>query len=412
MASPPRVDAVMVGPQASGKTVYMQYVNQIHTVADLDKDKWSLGGLLPERIAHVQKMAVVDPGLLEKPSLSVQQQAPGPWDHPRLFNSDPTKLVEIHQTIGGPVKQARSKGDRLRVHFADLPGEWARVYRRDLGPQEPELAERVDKKAREVLRVLESARLVVLFVPYWSLLPQGFMQKLIEKKNPVLRRIICSTSMFQEGAQTNEPDWDKASDAIENASRDLEAWLQVLLGDCSGPFDWLVLLSQFQQESVIPLLDMYSEGLGTRVWTGFEGILKQARNPGPTFKGDITALSWLLNGVNQHSMDLLRRVAEKGTVRWPTTLTALEQLRKLLPDLDLLLTNTGQARKLSSRLRSVTVFPHNTASITFDTRLPSASPSNIDEDRRLQDKLWDLRMCYDVLMWIVLQTRAHEIWPP
>ena len=412
--SVPSVDAVFIGPQSSGKSVFMTYVQLMDQLASRyetelhEKESWSLKGALGERIERPVLVNQLDIGLMGKhgggaiqpPSLGPNGSIPRP---------DPTKHALIYKTGLGDSKRFML-GDRLDFSFADLPGEWAPLRKERLktgathGPVSPDPDSVVGglepHHARLVHGMLARSKVIVLFVPFWSLLPQHHLFKMLGSGR--FDRQLWSTSIpvatgaRHHGEDLPPIDTHASQDAVEQAGTDLECWLNEALDKVRGKHHWVVVLSQFQPSVASAMLSSFSSNLGSKWMSAYEMLFERIRKEVPYRAYNLPWLSQQTADLDRLTRGLIHDIVGRARAEHTQDdLIALRQLGRLDERIREEATGTSRGLGLSSRVKSLSILPLNTIR---DDGLGHWRP--------------DLRMCHDVLMWIILLTRAHRIWAP
>lgn len=388
--------ACLIGPQAAGKSIYAQYLGGFLRE---EPHAWTLRPYL-QRLTGGLRVAAVDPPEyipLLPPVPAVNRTA-------RFYRVEGTRDI-LHFAARGSRERRRMAGE-LEVHFFDVPGEWAQ---RRFGARRPESpappsgqgqggAGEKSESPDALETLLGGTHLFVLFVPFWALLPVRWLAN----TGCDLGEVLWATSLAQEGARGGI-DAARVREAADAAHADVEAWVRALEHCAPERFDLLVVLSQFQEQSVRGLLDAYLPGLGERTWQAYQECLAV---PAGQVQGDVRELAGRLDELREIGFELLGAIDATRSGADPLRggeAPALDMLHRLLPLYDLVEANALRAAR--RRARTVAIYPLNTV------RLDRANQDLFARGAEA-DVLGDFRMCEDVLWWILLQLAGHRIWMP
>jgi hypothetical protein len=383
--------ACLVGPQAAGKTVYSQYLEKYSAG---DRHLWTLRSQLANaagRLTFSQITATRRPLLDLVPAARTE-------DSRRFWRASGTKDLVVFQATSRRARQSLTE-----TSFFDIPGE------------------AVGRRLPDLNKVLAQTRAVVLFVPVWGLLPAGWL------KSTGYRTLYPDPAAAKGPDGVSQPSWgtslhteldrgtaeDPIADpeghrriqfgrAIDRLGEHLEQWCNKLLELSPRGSDLLIVLSQFQREPFEALYDAYFESrAGSDTWDQYDGLLGAPEAGGEG--ADLAAVTEKLqraSAIGRSLIDHIRRqAANLPRAGAPGVCETL--LRFCRPPGNL---RRGELAELE-KFRSVSILPLNVVSIR--TREDWALWSDEDNDAT---SLAEMRMCEDLLWWILLHQRGHEIW--
>jgi hypothetical protein len=362
--------ACLVGPQAAGKTVFADYLRQY---APGQEHVWSMvplmraatGNLTVRTVSEVARL-----GVLGGQASRVEMGHSGHRFHRGAGTKD---IVQLQAAVGRDIAQ------ELSITFFDVPGEWAQKH--------------AASETDAMHQLLERTQLFVLFVSFWGLLPGKWLEANVLD---VLGPEIWGTSMAG-GASGGDPRY--VSQAIQAIHTDARTWIQSILALGKSNMDILIVLSQFQRSTTVPLLDAFSDGLGTKTWDRYEA-LQTPIGPREASLGDLARHIEMTEAVGRELLTQIEaRSRELGM--WSDVSFVAELAR---------LGGRGGnqmqwQRKHQAKVRSWSLLPMNVLAITSET-----GPRWYEHG--IGDGLEDFRMCEDVLWWLMLHLKAQELWRP
>lgn len=349
----------LVGPQAAGKTTYSQYLAEYSAH---ERHQWSMVSHLRAAAGDLSISAVKEVDRLG-PSPRVPAVMASRCRFGRVAGTRDIVFLEA---------QVQSRGStQLAIPVFDVPGEWARSAKRQAGDP------------LELL--LHKSDLFVFFISYWGLLPSMWLESNVSS---VLGHEVWGTSMAGGG----EFGVKQAALAIE---QDVSAWIDEIMVRGAPGMDILVVLSQFQDSTVVPLLNAFDPGLGDEIWRNYDEQLRR-EPPG------MLSLHQLARHVAQTEaigQQLLQRIQAraKATQTWSDRSVVAQLLGFGQPA-----KRQGQRRE-RSKVRSWSILPMNILKIT-------AQNYHEWQHSGCGDPYLDFRMCEDVLWWSMLHLKAHEFW--
>ena len=388
--------ACLTGAQASGKTIYSQYLERCFTRAEHD---WSLGRLFalashelelcqPEIVGHTSIGGMNQQEVAEgKVVFGDAKVAAERHRHRGYTHADGTTTIKHLKTSAArKVQSGQGRQQSLGVDFIDVPGEWASTFGSN-GEDD------------ELLRVLKKTSVFVLFVPFWSLIPlelvEANLSVQLDANGTTLSAILGGTSA--RGSNVRES-YQKAHDHTR-------AWVSRLESVAAKrDIHVLVVLSQFQEDVVRNLVSVAVErgGMSPELsgwWDELDATLSTSNMPSHTDERVIAEFAERLSSCRASNMRML--AALSASQHESPTLTALN---RLLAFSEVLVVDGAAAGR--KRMRSVDVFPLNVVRLSEHEDLPDAS--QIGE---VSPVPVDHRMCYDVLCWLLIQLHGEEVWP-
>ncbi len=384
--------ACLVGPQAAGKTVYSQYLERYSAA---DPHRWTLRSELAHAAGRLTFSQIT----------SVRRRLIGDVVSPRA--SDPRRFRRAAGTkdlVTFEATSRRKQQNLTEIHFFDVPGE-AVGY-----AQLPDLR-----------KVLMGTRAVAMFVPVWGLLPAGWLKGAgystlyapLPQENPADPPVMPSwgTSLHADlyRGTPEQPVADpealrraQFADAVDLLGKHVEQWCNLLLELVPVGSDLLIVLSQFQKEPFEALFDAYFQSsAGTEVWKQYDDLL--GRPPASSAAVDLETVAGKLQRTSSIGRDLLGRVISQAA-NLPAAGPAgvCETLLRFYRPPGAV--RRGEQAELE-KFRSVSVLPLNVVAIRTQRDWELWSGESEDASG-----LADMRMCEDLLWWILLHQRGHEIW--
>jgi hypothetical protein len=364
--------ACLVGPQAAGKTVFADYLRgyvpgEAHRWSMVPHMRAATGDLLIRAVHEVARA-----GIWDEPGRETVQ-TPGR----RFARATGTKdIVQLQASVG------RDIGPQLSIPVFDVPGEWARwAQGTSVLPSDP------------MPMLLERTGLFVVFVSFWGLLPGSWIDNNVRQ---VLGTEIWGLSLAG-GVGGSDPILIRQ--AIDAIQADVGAWLRSILSFGAKDMDILIVLSQFQESTVVPLLNAFDPGLGTETWDRYHAILTEAA-PRRVALHDLARRISMTEDVGR---TLLQRIEARSKQEglWNDRSIAAELIRLGDPNEQ----RIQLERKNRAKVRSLSILPMNVLAI-------NEANATRWYDERIGDGLEDFRMCEDVLWWLMLHLKAHEFWRP
>jgi hypothetical protein len=383
--------ACLVGPQAAGKTVYSQYLEKY---SGGDRHLWTLRSQLAHAAGRLTFSQITT---TRRPLLDLVPAA-RTEDARRFWRASGTKDLVVFQATSRRARQSLTE-----THFFDIPGE------------------AVGRRLPDLNKVLAQTRAVVLFVPVWGLLPAGWL------KNTGYRTLYPDPAAANGPEGATQPSWgtslhaeldpgtaeDPIADpeghrrlqfgrAIDRLGEHLDQWCNKLLELSPRGSDLLIVLSQFQREPFEALYDAYFESrAGSDTWNQYDELLGARAAEGEG--ADLAAATEKLQQASRIGQDLLdqvrRQAANLPQAGAPGVCQTLLRFSRPAGNL-----RRGELAELD-KFRSVSILPLNVVSIR--TRQDWQLWSDEDNDAT---SLAEMRMCEDLLWWILLHQRGHEIW--
>lgn len=363
--------ACLIGPQAAGKSVYAQYLRSYDPA---DRHHWSMRRVLRRAAGNLTftRVADEDREVLVEATMGPAATPPGRFSQP-----NPTKDLILFSA--NPAKLGETSSPRAPLHFFDVPGEAVALLDQLVNPG-------------RLKTMMQKTRVVVFFVPFWGLLPGPWLERegyeaLFPPAGPQKPGWATSLSL----------DRDDFSKAVTSVESHVLGWMRYVLNAVGANTDLMLVLSQFQRESVVTLLNAFFGGDGgENIWRAYdEALASEPAADAPS----TTVLAKTLRTVSALGFELLDGiVAASGKDRGHSTVCECLQA---------LWRRSGgpaeEAGKLA-RIRSVSILPLNVIAVR--------SQAEWDTWSGQQDatKLADLRMCEDLLWWILLHQRGHELW--
>jgi hypothetical protein len=166
--------------------------------------------------------------------------------------------------------------------------------------------------------------------------------------------------------------------------------------------DLLIVLSQFQQEPFEALFNAYFQSqAGSDVWKQYDDLLGAAQTD--TLTATLASVAEKLQRTSAIGRDLLARVNRQATnLPGAGPAEVCQTLLRFYRPLGAV--RRGEQAELN-KFRSVSVLPLNVVAIR--TQSDWDLWSGEDQDAT---SLAEMRMCEDLLWWILLHQRGHEIW--
>jgi hypothetical protein len=268
----------------------------------------------------------------------------------------------------------------FEVGMLDIPGGWAA---RDAG-----------QRFAAMRTLLGRTRRYVLFVPCWALLPRPWLQ---QHALAVLGDNVWATSLGAGPLERADP--GLVQQAVDVVATEMRAWMDALGTFAPRGADVFVALSQMQAEWFVPLFDAFADGLGTRTWAAYEHALHGGPVASPLpLHGYVQRID-ACGAVGRRFLQELRTAMEKlGSWNEDSVGAGVTGLLRL-----------GDGARPSrtaahSRLRLRGLLPLNVVAIR------GAGKAQWHQHGR-GDDLRELRMCQDLLDWLVLDRHASALWP-
>jgi hypothetical protein len=398
--APPRIEQVLaqlgrwaclVGPQSAGKTVYAQYLDGYSAS---DPHQWTLRSQLAQAAGQLtfSRITTTRRPLLEKVA------SPGNRDSRRFWRADGTKDLVIFDATS-----ARANQGQTEIHFIDVPGE---------AVSHPQI--------EDLRRVLRGTRAVLLFVPVWGLLPARWL------KESGYARLYTPAPGAGGAGPLELPSWGTSlhadldpgsgelpvvdpevvrrsqfQGAVDLLGKHVDQWSQLLFDLVPRGTDLLIVLSQFQREPVEALFDgFFQSRAGSDLWQQYDRLLGAGQRGADGT--NLAAVTAKLQEASDLGLDLLTRVAgqaanlpDGGTPRVCQTLLRFRRPTGAI--------RRGERAELD-RFRSVSILPLNVVAIRTEQDWA------LWRDKKDAASLVEMRMCEDLLWWILLHQRGHEIW--
>lgn len=356
--------ACIVGPQGAGKSTFSDYIRQHragqrHVWTSVPLMRAVMGDLMIRSIQETTRVPLLE-ATVGRPSRR------------RFDRTSVTKdLVLLEASISDSARHA------LPISFFDVPGEWAQRRRTRTGDP--------------MHRLIRRTKTFLFFAPFWGLLPDTWLS---DNALPVLGRGICSTSLTPGHEQHRQ---DFVAQAVNALRRDANEWFDVILEYAPRNIDILVILSQFQPSTVVPLFDAYASNLGTETCARYESANLRAAPK----HASVSDLAQQLSRLKTIGCDLISALEHKARSEEEfDDFSLLARLTRLVHG-----GSTHQRSKLRPwrKVRSWSILPINVLSI---------SEANADQwyARSSGDGLEEFRMCEDVIWWLLLHQKASILW--
>jgi hypothetical protein len=384
--------ACLVGPQAAGKTVYSQYLEKYSAG---DKHHWSLRAELAQAAGRLTFSQITT----SRRQLIADVVSPRTADPRRFRRAAGTKDLVIFEATS-----KRAKHSLTEIHFFDVPGEAVGH------PHLPDLRQ-----------VLMGTRAVAMFVPVWGLLPGGWL------KGPGYSQLYAPLPQQDAADPLVVPSWGTSlhadlyrgtpeqpiedpeglrrsqfAEAVDLLGKHVEQWCNLLLELVPVGSDLLIVLSQFQKEPFEGLFNSYFQSqAGSEVWKQYDDLLGGV--PRDAAGASLATVTQKLQRTSAIGRDLLARVSSQaGNLPEAGAAEVCQTLLRFYRPMGAV--RRGEQAELN-KFRSVSVLPLNVVAIR--TQSDWDLWSGEDQDAT---SLAEMRMCEDLLWWILLHQRGHEIW--